>query len=140
MRYAASNEIIAIRLSEGDDIHEAISQVCSENSVDSAVLVSALGMVSSVTFGWFTGSEYLTETLNETLELVSMSGDVSYKENKLYPHLHATFNRPDHSVLSGHILQAKIHNNAELFLLPLTSIILSRQFDGWFDALAPEKR
>jgi len=140
VRYAASKDIIAMRLSEGDDIHESIKQVCTENNIDSAVILSALGMVSSVTFGWFTGNEYLTETNSETLELVAITGDVSYKGDTLYPHLHATFNRPDHSVISGHILQAKVHNNAEIFLLPLSSIILNRQFDGWFEALAPEKR
>lgn len=140
MRYAASEEVVVIRLTEGDDIHDSISQVCTENNIDSAMVVTGLGMVSHITFGWFTGNEYLTETHDNTFELIGLNGNVSYKGNKLYPHLHGIFSREDHSVLGGHILKATAHNNIEIFIKPIQTIFLNRDFDGWFDALAPEKR
>lgn len=140
MTYAVSEEVIVVRLTEGDDIHDSISQICRENNIDSAMVVTGLGMISHITFGWFTGNEYLTETLDGTFELIGLSGNVSYKENKIYPHLHGIFSRQDHSVMGGHILKATVHNNVEIFITPLRSIFLNRKFDGWFDALSPEKR
>jgi len=140
VRYAATNEFIAIRLSQGDDIHQSISQVCLENNVDSAIVTNGLGMVDSVLFGWFTGNDYTHEKISEILEISSINGDVSYRKDKLYVHLHAVLNQPDHSTISGHILEAKVHNNVEIFLKPLQTIILARSFDGWFDALSPQKR
>lgn len=140
MRYAASEQLIAMRLTEGEDIHDSISQVCSENNVDSAVILTGLGMISHITFGWFTGNDYLEQIRDGIFELLALSGNVSYKEGRIYPHLHAIFSDEGHSVEGGHILKATIHNNAEIFIKPLETILLNRRFDGWFNALSPEKR
>ena len=80
MRYAVTNEIIAMRLSEGEELNRSISQICEENAIDSAVVLAAAGFVRNVTFGWFTGKEYLMETHNEIFELLFLNGDVSSKE------------------------------------------------------------
>lgn len=140
MKYAATDEIIALRLSEGDDIGDCVTHACRICEVDSAVIVSAAGMVSSVTFGWYSGSGYDTETVMDVMELAAMSGNVSYRNGSLYAHLHGVFNRRDNNALSGHILQAIVFNNAEIFLKPLVTVALARVFDGSFEALAPEKR
>ena len=140
MKYAATDEIIAIRLSEGEDLADSLVHVCKACDVDSAVIVSAAGMVSSVTFGWYNGRDYNTETVREIMELTSLSGNVSFRGGALYPHLHGVFNKPDHAALSGHLLQAIVFNNAELFLKPLSTVHLGRSFDGSFEARAPEKK
>ena len=140
MKYAATDEIIAIRLTEGDDLADSIIFACRKAEVDSAIVVGGAGMVSSVTFGWYNGRDYNTEKVAETMELAALSGNVSYRGGNLYPHLHAVFNKPDHKALSGHILQAIVFNNAEIFLRPLATIHLGRSFDGSFEALDPEKR
>ncbi|HRV97812.1 MAG TPA: DNA-binding protein [Aminobacteriaceae bacterium] len=140
MKYAATDEIIAIRLSEGEDLADSLAHVCKACDVDSAVIVSAAGMVSSVTFGWYNGRDYNTESVREIMELTSLSGNVSFRGGSLYPHLHGVFNEPDHAALSGHLLQAIVFNNAELFLKPLATVHLGRSFDGSFEALSPEKK
>jgi hypothetical protein len=140
MKIAATDEIIALRLSDGEEVMDSLAYACRESDVDSAVLVSAVGMVSSVTFGWYNGRDYTTEAVRETMELGSLSGNVSYRGAKLYPHLHGVFNRPDHTTLGGHLLQVVVFNNMELFLKPLTTVRLGHAFDGSFEALAPEKR
>ncbi|MGI6784953.1 MAG: PPC domain-containing DNA-binding protein [Aminivibrio sp.] len=140
MKYAATDEIIALRLSEGDDIGDCIAHVCRACDVDSAVVYSAAGMVSSVIFGWYNGRDYNIETVKEIMELTALSGNVSYRGGALYPHLHGVFNKPDHAAISGHILQAVVFNNAEIFLKPLVTVTLARAFDGSFEALAPQKK
>jgi len=140
MLYAVTNEIIAMRLSEGEELNRSISQICEENAIDSAVVLAAAGFVRNVTFGWFTGKEYLMETHNEIFELLSLNGDVSYKEGKLYPHIHSVMGRKDHSTVGGHILSAIVDHNLEVFIKPLQSVRLNRAFDGWFEAIVPERR
>ncbi len=140
MKYAATDEIIAIRLAEGDDLADSIVFACRKAEVDSAIVVGGAGMISSVTFGWYNGRDYNTEKFETTMELTALSGNVSYRGGSLYPHLHGVFNPPDHHSLSGHILQAIVFNNAEIFLRPLATIHLGRSFDGSFEALDPEKR
>ncbi len=140
MRYAHSEEMAALRLSDGEELHEALSQICRECCIDSAVIVSGLGMVREITFGWYTGSEYLTETFKETFELLTLSGDVSYKGQQLYPHLHGVFGRGNHETIGGHLLRVVVDHNLEVFLRPLQSILLTRDFDGWFEAIVPMRR
>jgi predicted DNA-binding protein with PD1-like motif len=41
VKYAATDEMIALRLSEGDDLGDSIAHVCRTCDVDSAVIVSA---------------------------------------------------------------------------------------------------
>jgi hypothetical protein len=137
---AATEEILALRLGHGENLHEAIAKACGEYGCDSAVVLSGVGMLRSVEFGWFTGSEYLRSALPDTFELASLSGDVSLKEGILYPHLHVVLNRKDHSVVAGHLLGATVDHNLEIFLKPLTTVRLDREFDGWFDALSPVRR
>ena len=140
MKYAATDEMIAIPLSEGDEIGNCIAHVCRSCDVDSAVIVGGAGMVSTLTFGWYNGRDYNTEAIREVVELAALSGNVSYKGTGIYVHIHGVFNRPDHHALSGHILNAVVFNNAEIFLKTLTTIRLGREFDGSFEALSPEKR
>lgn len=140
MRYAFTDEIIAIRLSEGEEIHSSLAFVCNENNVDSAVVISATGMVREVTFGWFNGNEYLQETRNELFELLALNGNISYRGQDIYPHLHATLSTRDHHTVGGHILKAVVDHNLEVFLKPLNTVLLGREFDGWFEAIVPVRR
>ncbi len=140
MRYAATEEIIAIRLSEGEELHPALRHVCEEFNVDSAVVVGAVGMVRQVTFGWFNGQEYLKTDFDEVFELLALNGNVSIKDQTLYPHLHAALSRLDHTTVGGHLLRAVADHNLEVFIKPLATIRLTRQFDGWFEAIVPIRR
>jgi predicted DNA-binding protein with PD1-like motif len=140
MRYACTEEIVAIRLSDGEDVHSSLAFVCRENDIDSAVIVSASGMVREVTFGWFNGHEYLKENRDQVFELLSLNGNLSYRTREIYPHLHATLGTQDHQVLGGHILKAIVDHNLEVFLKPLNTVLLGREFDGWFEAIVPVRR
>lgn len=140
MRYAFTEEVVAIRLSEGEEVHASLAFVCKENNIDSAVVMSATGMVREVTFGWFNGSEYIQEKRDEVFEVLAMSGNLSYRGQDIYPHLHATLSTQGHQATGGHILKAVVDHNLEIFLKPLNTVLLGREFDGWFEALVPVVR
>ncbi|MEA3508837.1 MAG: PPC domain-containing DNA-binding protein [Synergistota bacterium] len=140
MRYAVSGDYGFLRLSDGEKLHDSLVFACDEYAIDSAVIVGGLGMARNVTFGWFTGNEYIKEKLDGVFELTGLSGNISYRENSLYPHLHAVLNDRSHRAFSGHILNAEADHNLEVVFSPLASLRLRREFDGWFDAIAPERR
>jgi len=140
MRYAASEEMLFLRLSDGEDLHRSLATACEEYSIDSAVVITGLGMIRNIIFGWYTGKEYIQENVPGPFELAALSGNISYRGNSLYPHLHAVFNGRDHVATSGHILKACCDHNLEISLLPMKSLRLRRENDGWFEAIVPEKR
>jgi hypothetical protein len=129
-----------VRLSDGEELHRSISAACEEYSLDSAIIVGGLGMAREIIFGWYTGKEYIRERFEGTFEVASLSGDVSMREGALYPHVHAVFNGMDHASLGGHVLKVVTFHNLEVFIRPLRSIRLNREFDGWMEAIVPEKR
>ena len=93
-----------------------------------------------MTFGWYTGTEYVKKCYDDVLELVSISGDVSFRQDGMYPHLHGVFSTPDHGVLAGHVMEVIAFRNIELFLKPVYSIHFNRRRMDAFEALIPEHR
>jgi len=140
MRYAVTDDMAFLRLSDGEELHRSISAACEEYSIDSAVILGGLGMAQDITFGWYTGGEYIRERLEGTFELTGLSGDVSIREGAIYPHLHAVLNGMDHRSFSGHVLKVVAFHNLEVFIRPLRSMRLKREFDGWLESIVPEKR
>ncbi|HCP07508.1 MAG: hypothetical protein XE01_0354 [Synergistales bacterium 58_81] len=140
MRYSVTEDMAFVRLSDGEELHRSISAACEEYSLDSAIIVGGLGMAREIIFGWYTGKEYIRERFEGTFEVASLSGDVSMREGALYPHVHAVFNGMDHASLGGHVLKVVTFHNLEVFIRPLRSIRLNREFDGWMEAIVPEKR
>ena len=140
MRYALTEYEAFLRLSDGEELHASIAAACEEYSIDSAILLGGLGMAKEITFGWYTGKEYVRQRMEGTFEVASLSGDVSRREGVLYPHIHAVFNGMDHASLSGHVLKVVTFHNLEVFIRPLRSLRLNREFDGWLEAIVPEKR
>lgn len=140
MHYCGTEELIALHLEDGEKLHQSILTACKGNNVDSAVIISGLGMVKNVTFGWYTGRKYIQTTCDDVMELVALSGDVSFKQEGMYPHLHGVFSRPDHSTAGGHILEVTTFRNLEIFLKPIYSIHFNRRYMDEFEALIPEHR
>ncbi|MCF4112910.1 MULTISPECIES: PPC domain-containing DNA-binding protein [Dethiosulfovibrio] len=140
MQYCGTEELLALHIEDGENLHGCIVTACRGSNVDSAVVISGLGMVSSVTFGWFTGKEYLKKNYDGTMELISLSGDISFRRDGMYPHLHGVFSSPDHQVIGGHIMEAIAMRNIELFLKPIYSQHFNRRDINAFEALIPERR
>jgi uncharacterized protein len=140
MRYAVTEDMAFLRLGDGEELHSSISSACEEYAIDSAIILGGLGMAREITFGWYTGGEYVRERLEGTFEIAGLSGDVSIREGTLYPHIHAVFNGMDHVAVSGHVLQVVSFHNLEIFIRPLRTMKLDREFDGWIEAIVPVKR
>lgn len=140
MRYTVTDDMAFLRLSDGEELHRSIAAACEEYLIDSAVILGGLGMAKNITFGWYDGQEYIKEHLEGTFELTGLSGDISIRKGAIYPHLHAVLNGMDHKSFSGHVLQVVAFHNLEVFIRPLKCIRLKREFDGWIEAIVPEKR
>jgi len=51
---------------------------------------------------------YEERDLPEPLEIVSLKGNISFKDHAIYPHLHAVFSRRDFSAIGGHVLPGTV--------------------------------
>ncbi len=125
------NDIISIRMEEGEDFFESLKTVCKNYKLESAVILNGIGMLRNVTIGYWNGEKYVNETVEEPVELVSMQGNIGTTENDGDPiiHIHIAVAKPDHILIGGHFVSGTVNNTNEIFIKKLENIVLLRKKD-----------
>lgn len=102
------------RLHRGDDLLLSIHRIAREEKLKAAVVLSAVGCVSSARLRDASGMN--VRELPEHFEIVSMTGTVSAARC----HLHVALSREDLSTVGGHLMPGCIVNTTcELVLLEM---------------------
>jgi len=102
------------RLHRGDDLLLSIHRIAREEKLKAAVVLSAVGCVSSARLRDASGVN--VRELPEHFEIVSMTGTVSAARC----HLHVALSREDLSTVGGHLMPGCIVNTTcELVLLEM---------------------
>lgn len=98
--------------------------------------ISGIGAASEATLGFynFEAKDYDKQTFNEQMEIASALGNIAYKDDELYIHLHVTLGKSDYTSYAGHLLEARIHGVAEFYIRtnPFTAIKSKQgEYDMW---------
>ncbi|MFA5342130.1 MAG: PPC domain-containing DNA-binding protein [Clostridia bacterium] len=113
-----------LRLIEGEDIKESISNYCKKNNILAAVVISSAGCVKKAVIRDAGGKE--SHSIDEGMEVISVNGTVS----KYRIHLHISFSKKDLSVIGGHMQEGCIVNTTcELVILELDNTVFNSEFD-----------
>ena len=96
------NKIICKRLTRGEDLMSAIKHIASEESLQAAVILSAVGCVSAYRIRAGGGAGIFEEKV--PCEIVALNGTVSEKRI----HLHIALSKPDLSTVGGHLQEGCI--------------------------------
>ncbi|MHA1945934.1 MAG: PPC domain-containing DNA-binding protein [Candidatus Hodarchaeales archaeon] len=102
MKYLAqtSEKNFLIRLMKEDDILLSLQDFCKEHQEIGAGRISGIGAVSCAVLGFYDGHQYIKNTFQEPLEILSLLGNVAKSQ---IVHLHGIFGRKDGSCIGGHI-------------------------------------
>ena len=112
------------RLHRGSDLFESIQAYCQEHQIKAGYAAACVGCVTKATIRSADG--VTTHTLEERLEIVSLTGTISEKRC----HLHISFSREDLSVIGGHLMPGCIVNTtAEVVLCELDGISFGKVYD-----------
>ena len=140
MQHVVTDEVVAIRLAEGDEVVEGIIQACKDGNVNAAVILGAAGMIRDVTFAWFDGTQLVQSTVQGPFDITSLGGSISVRNQDLFVHMHGAMSGEDHVCVGGDIRKAISNTNLEVFLLPLQKVAFLRKMDGWLETLHPQLR
>jgi len=102
----------------GEELVDGLLQFAKVQNV-SAARFQAVGALSSVQLGWFSWESKKFEpsvTLDEQVELLSLIGDVALKDGEPVVHAHAVIAKKDGTAHGGHLLNASVRPNCEVFL------------------------
>lgn len=134
MDYRKYGEKIYVRLDKGDEIIASVTAVCEKEQIRTAQ-IQGIGGCEKVTVGVFDldKKDYLRETVDGMLEMISLDGNVAAYEEKPYIHVHASFayHTPDGrpALLAGHLLSAVIGLTGEIVITLADGNITRRYID-----------
>lgn len=122
------NSTVAIRMLENEEIVESLTTVCKNYNIDSAIMVSAVGMFKSLEIGFWNGKEYVKKTIDKMVEIISISGNISTIDDTgdLVVHLHVSVGLDDYTIIGGHLISGILYNG-EIFIRKLNNITLLRK-------------
>lgn len=123
-----TNNLIAAILEDGENVHDSIREVCRGEGVDSALILSGIGMLRGVTIGFWNGSSYQAKQYTGPMELVAMSGSVAAQEGELSVHIHVSMAGEDHAGIAGHLIDGTVNNINELSIAPFPASSFERRF------------
>ncbi|WP_424245761.1 hypothetical protein Dip510_000699 [Elusimicrobium posterum] len=108
------------RLPKGKDLLDALTAFCHDNQIKCG-FVNGIGAVENATLGYYDQAKkkYDKIVLDEEHELLSLTGNVSIKDNRPFIHAHATLSDKEGNVKGGHLqLGTKIFS-AEMYIQEL---------------------
>ncbi len=123
MIQARSAGDLVCRLEDGEDLLPSLLSL----EVSAGAIVSGVGMLRDLEFGYWDGSRYLVERLSEPVELLSLQGNLALFGKERTVHCHAAVARRGGQALGGHVLRATVHNTTEAVVHFLPGIHLERK-------------
>ncbi len=115
-------------LKKGEDIVKGLGAVLKGNAI-SAGIVSGIGALSEARVGYFNArTKKYEEKVFKDIEIVSLKGNISVKENEIFPHMHVVLSGKDFSAVGGHLFAGTVYA-FEFEIIPFEGKSFVRAFD-----------
>ncbi len=108
MQTARDGDRYLLRLDDGQDLFEAISDFARREGLRAAAVVSGIGMFRTATVGYWDGAAYQPHPIAEPHEVVALHGTIAHADGNPSVHLHAALAGPDHRLVGGHLIRATV--------------------------------
>ena len=117
MKSKRIDSAVFVRLEPGEDIIEQLMGVIAEYDIKLGK-VSGIGACDVVTIGNFDiiTRDYHKETLKDSFEITSLTGNISQMNGAPYLHLHITLGDREMQVRGGHLNDSRISATAEIVI------------------------
>lgn len=130
MEYRKIDNTIAARILKGEDVIEQINNMALAENIKAGT-ITGLGAGSFIEVGVYDTVEkkYKTKVYEGILEITSLIGNLSVKDNEPYLHMHINFSDEENKIYGGHLIKCVIAITAEIFINILDGV-LQRKFDS----------
>jgi uncharacterized protein len=97
-------------IKKGDDLIPVLTAILKETRIYAGT-ITGIGAVTGAELGYFNAQtkSYEKIQVRENLEIVSLKGNISTKDNEVFPHLHAVLSKKDFSVVGGHLFAGIVY-------------------------------
>ena len=129
MNYRKVNDRIFVSLQTGDLINESLRLIAVEENILNA-WINGIGAIDNVKVGYMdvNNKKYQKRNFDEHYELLSLIGNITYKDGEPFVHTHVTFSNTECNVFGGHLFDAKITATGEI-VLSLADSKIDREYN-----------
>jgi predicted DNA-binding protein with PD1-like motif len=106
-----------LRLCKGEEIIASISNFCKSKNLKSGT-ISGIGAVNYAKVGIYNleTKKYESSEFNKPMEICSLIGNISCKDNEPYLHIHISLSDTSSNIFGGHLNSAIISVTGEFFI------------------------
>lgn len=117
MKFKRFNDVYMVRIDLGEEIMEALSSLCRSENIRLAQ-VNAIGATDQAVIGVYDLKDqaYREEKLTGFMEITSLTGNITFVNDKPYIHLHATVADQQHTIHGGHVINMRVGATCEMFV------------------------
>lgn len=129
MEYKRYDNYLAIRLDKNEEIIASLNKIINDEGINSGI-VNAIGATNDFTINTFntTLKKYQENNFKGTYEIVSLTGNITLKDNEPYIHLHMACADNNGNVVGGHLKSSIISATLEMFITIIDKKI-NRKYD-----------
>lgn len=125
MEIKREGNIIVAKFVNGE-ILDNMKRLAKKENIDSAIILSAIGMLENTEIGYFTGKEYKVERIEKPMELVSLQGNIG-RGDDIICHFHVALAGENHELKGGHLLRGDVKVVNEIALYCLKELKIRRR-------------
>ena len=117
MKFKRFNDVYMVRIDLGEEIMEALGSLCRSEDIRLAQ-VNAIGATDQAVIGVYDLKDqaYREEKLTGFMEITSLTGNITFVNDKPYIHLHATVADQQHTIHGGHVINMRVGATCEMFV------------------------
>ena len=117
MYYKSEKDKIYLSINKGEYLNESLLRICTDNALQFA-WINGIGAILDPEVGYYDveNKNYIKKTFLGDFELVSLIGNLTYKDDVPFIHTHISFSGTDFKVYGGHLFDCKIAAAGEFIL------------------------
>lgn len=125
-----SKQILMGKLSHGGDLLEELTEICHKENIVLGT-VRAIGAVQKARIGYYDQDrrEYQFTEINKHLEIASLSGNISLRDDKPMVHAHMTLSDDKYACFAGHLAAGTIIFACEFSITTCDGPAFLREYD-----------
>jgi hypothetical protein len=130
MRYQRAGDSYLVRFETGEELVGALTAFAADQRIDTATFVG-IGSVSDAVLGYFDreAGDYARHEVSGDMEIVSLTGNITLKDGRPFPHAHVALGGRDFRAVAGHLFEGKVAATCEVVVRPLPGAV-QRQKDA----------
>lgn len=112
-----------LKFSRGEELFSGLLSWAQERGLKGATL-TGLGAADQLDIAYYNlaAKKYERHTINEEVEVLSLTGNIAQLDGKLVAHIHGVCGRRDLSTFGGHFFTLRISGAGEIHLTEVTEM------------------